>query len=116
MWILTPDGFYSIVQKRGEDDLCIRARDADDLERLRDHYLPSLSETVETAHGDYRFRAWASHDDVAGALGRIVADLRYDNFKNEVARQDPARADVYHDVWSVLGRLQQGGPYGYGAP
>ena len=114
MWILTPDGFYSIVQKRGETDLCVRARVGADLDRLRENCLPSLTETVETPDGDYRYRAWASHEAVAEALAAVVRDLRYDNFKNEVARNDHERAAVYHDVWNMLGRLQPGGPYGLG--
>lgn len=112
MWLLTPDGFYSIVQKRGETELCVRARVAADLDRLRENYLPSLTETIETLDGDYRCRAWASHEDVAAALASIVRELDYANFKNEVARRDPDRADAYHDAWDVLGRLQPGGPYG----
>ena len=26
MWLLIPEGFYSIVQKQGEEELCVRAR------------------------------------------------------------------------------------------
>src|SRR4051794_20973988 len=109
MWILTPDGFYSIVQKRGEGDLCIRARVGADLDRLREKYLPTLTETTETLAGDYRYRAWATHKAVAEALAAIARDLHYDNFKNEVSRHDRERAHAYHDVWDVLGRLQPGG-------
>jgi hypothetical protein len=111
VWLLTPDGFYSIVQKRGEQELCIRARVAADLDRLREKYLPSLTSTTETPGGDYRFRAWASHDAVAEALAAITRQLDYDNFKNEVARHDHERAHVYGEVWQVLGELQPGGPY-----
>ena len=112
MWLLTPDGFYSIVEKSGEDGLCVRARVADDLDRLRDRYLPSLSATLETLGSDYRYRAWASREAMAAAMTTIVRELDYDNFKDEVARTDYKRADAYHDVWEVLGRLQPGGPYG----
>ena len=111
MWLLTPDGFYSIVQKRGETGLCIRARVGADLDLLREKHLPSLTETTETPGGDYRYRAWASHEAVADALAALARDLHYDNFKNEVARRDGQRAHAYHDVWDVLGRLQPGGPY-----
>jgi hypothetical protein len=113
MWLLTPDGFYSVVQKHGEENLCVRARVGTDLDRLRDHYLPSLTETMETPGGDYRYRAWATHDEVGHALAAIAGDVHYDNFKTEVARHDHERARTYHDVWEVLGRLQPGGPYGF---
>jgi hypothetical protein len=111
MWILTPDGFYSIVQKPRETNLCIRARVGADLDRLREKYLPALTETKETPGGDYRYRAWATHEAVADALAAITRDLHYDNFKSEVGRHDRERAHAYHDVWDVLGRLQPGGPY-----
>src|SRR3954453_14899081 len=111
MWILTPDGFYSIVQKHGETGLCVRARVRADLDRLRDRYLPTLTATTETPGGDYRFRAWATHEEVAEAIAAITRDLHYDNFKSEVARSDRQRARAYHDVWEALGRLQPGGPY-----
>jgi hypothetical protein len=66
---------------------------------------------MDTPGGDYRYRAWASHEAVAEALGAIASDLHYDNFKNEVARHDRERARAYHEVWAVLGRLQPGGPH-----
>lgn len=111
MWLLIPEGFYSIVRKRGETDLCIRARVAEDLDRLRSSYLPSLSATKETPGGDYRYRAWINSDDLATGLERIAERLDYDNFKSEVAKHDPDRAHVYSRVWGVLGELQPGGPY-----
>ena len=33
MWLLIPEGFYSIVQKEGEEELCVRARVHADLDR-----------------------------------------------------------------------------------
>jgi predicted metallopeptidase len=42
----------------------------------------------------------------------IVRNLDYANFKDEVARHYTSRAHVYSRVWSVLGDLQPGGPYG----
>src|SRR4051812_20139637 len=111
MWILTPDGFYSIVQKVGEEDMCVRARDAGDLDRLRSRYLPALTETLETQGGDYRYRAWVSRDALAEGLAAIARELDYSNFKNEVGRRDPERAHIYGEVWGVLGEIQPGGPY-----
>ena len=107
-----PESFYSIVQKEGEEELCVRARVGADLDRLRETYLPALSETVETPGGDYRYRAWIGRDDLAEGMAEIVRNLDYNNFKNEVARRDSSRAHVYGEVWSVLGELQPGGPYG----
>jgi hypothetical protein len=109
MWLLTPEGFYSVVQQHGEEDLCVRARVAADLDRLREGVLRSLSPTMETPAGDYRYRAWATHEAVGEALAQIARDLHYDNFKNEVSRHDRERGHLYHDVWAVLGRLQVAG-------
>ena len=107
-----PEGFYSVVQKSGETDLSVVPRVKDDLERLRERYLPELSEIIETPQGDYRYRAWVDRTAFVDALARIGQKLDYDNFKSEVARRDPARARLYGKVWSVLGDLQPGGPYG----
>lgn len=76
--------------------------------------LPELSEIIETPQGDYRYRAWVDRTAFVDALARIGQKLDYDNFKSEVARHDPARAHLYGKVWSVLGDLQPGGPYGSG--
>lgn len=44
------------------------------------------------------------------ALRRAALDIRYDNFKSEVARvQGWTREGVYANVWSVLRKLQPGG-------
>jgi hypothetical protein len=112
MWLLIPEGFYSIVQKEGEKELCVRARVRADLDRLRETYLPALGETVETPGGDYRYRAWIGRRELAEGMAEIVRNLDWANFKNEVARRDSSRAHVYGRVWSVLGELQPGGPYG----
>lgn len=112
MWLLIPEGFFSIVQKKGEDELCVRARVASDLDRLRKTHMPTLSESLETTGGDYRFRAWIGRPDFAAGLSSIGLALDYSNFKSEVGRTDHERAMVYGRVWGVLGELQEGGPYG----
>lgn len=118
MWLFTTFGFFSIVQKPGETGLQVRARDAADLDRLRERYLPTLSATIPTPAGDYRFRALVSHADLAGAMGDIVRDVTYANFKNAVAAScGEARHDLYAEVWSVMLRLQRPhGGAGYQAP
>jgi hypothetical protein len=70
--------------------------------------FPSLSEIAENAGTDYRFRAKAPRSDVAKALAKMVQDLNYDNFKDEVGkRQGKDRARAYEKVWSVLHGLQR---------
>lgn len=111
MWLLIPEGFYSIVQKPGEEELCLRARHISDLDRLRDEYMPGLSQTTETPGHDYRYRAYVSRDGLAEGLAAIARRLAYANFKSEVASRDPERAHIYGRVWSALGSIQPGGPY-----
>ena len=71
MWLMTPIGFFSIVQKpsdRDGDTLTVRARVRSDLEALRDQYLPGLGEIQESRHNDYRFRAVVPRPAVAAAM------------------------------------------------
>ena len=110
MWLITPVGFFSVVQKASDiaaDTLTVRARVRGDLDAMRKHYLPSLGEVQESKTNDYRFRAVAPRADVAAAMASMVNQLKYSNFKNQVAKvQGTARAHLYHDVWDVLHRLQ----------
>ena len=110
MWLITPVGFFSIVQKpddRDRDTLTIRARVRSDLEALREQFLPGLGEIRESKTNDYRFRAVAPRSEVAQAMVKLVEGLDYSNFKDRVAKvQGKARAHVYHDVWSALYPLQ----------
>lgn len=76
--------------------------------------MPELSATLETPDGDYRYRALATHDAFAQGLARVARDINYVNFKDEVGRRDPKRERTYSKVWSVLAKLQPGGPYGMG--
>jgi len=100
---MTTFGFFSIVQKSGTKNLTVRSRIGSDLDRLRDRYLPGLSPTKTTPNNDYRYRVTVSHDELAGSMNKIVADITYDNFKSEVEHaQGLAREKVYAKVWSVL--------------
>jgi hypothetical protein len=103
MWLFTNIGFFSAVQKPGTDFLTVRARVKQDLDNLRQNYLPQLSATQAKGGTDYPWRATVSHVDFAAALGKIAMDIDYSNFKNEVsARQGKARASRYGKVWQAL--------------
>jgi len=110
MWLITPIGFFSIVRKpadRKDQCLTVRARVRGDLVALRAAFLPSLGPITQSDDTDYRFRARAPQADVAAAAARLLAGVDYGNFKSEVARrQGHARAEVYHEVWERLHRLQ----------
>lgn len=110
MWLMTPVGFFSVVRKPTDvelETLTVRARARSDLEALKARYLPELGAIQESLVNDYRFRAVAPKVAVARAVARLVQDLDYSNFKDEVYRQQGApRARLYHDVWATLHRLQ----------
>lgn len=75
MWLITPIGSYSIVQKPSDvaaDTLTVRARVRSDLDALRQQYLPDLGEVQESQHNDYRFRAVAPRTSVAQAMAQLV--------------------------------------------
>ena len=112
MWLITPIGFFSVVQKpsdKSRDTLTVRARVRSDLEALRDTYIPALGEIKESPSNDYRFRAVAARANLAAAAASLIANLDYSNFKSEVAkRQGVKREQLYHDVWHVLYQLQTG--------
>lgn len=98
MWLFTRLGFFSVVRKPGDADsgmVTIRARVRGDLEALKAHYLPNMGEITEGGGTDYPFRAKAPHADFAEAAKRLVNDLNYSNFKNQVlAEQGPKRERV----------------------
>ena len=110
MWLITPVGFFSVVRKPTDiqdKTLTVRSRVRADLEALKTQYLPELGAIQESQVNDYRFRATASQAAVAAAMARLVENLDYANFKDEVHRQQGApRARLYHDVWATLHRLQ----------
>jgi hypothetical protein len=108
MWLFTPLGFFSAVQKPGTDHVTVRTRVRADLDRFREHHLPSLSPTIEGAGTDYPYRATCSHDAWAEALAAMGRGLDYSNFKSTVAqRQGPERARVYGRVWQQLLDLER---------
>jgi len=108
MWLMTPLGFVSVVQKPGDHHLTVRARTRADLDRLRAEVCPVLTPTVAGAGTDYPYRATCSHQEWAAALATIATDVDYSNFKSTVSqRQGHARARVYGRVWQDLLALEQ---------
>ena len=103
MWLFTPIGFFSIVQKRGDTHLTVRARVKGDLDSLRAQYLPELAPTLGKAGTDYPWRATVSHEALAACAAQMVMAINYPNFKNEVAaKQGKARSARYGEVWQAL--------------
>jgi hypothetical protein len=108
MWLVTNFGFFSIVKKKGDDVLTVRARVRSDLEALKEKYIPTLDEILEGKGTDYKYRAKVSREDMAEAMQKIVKDIDYSNFKDSVAKkQGYKRASIYGEVWSDLMKLQK---------
>lgn len=103
MWLFTAFGFFSVIQKKGDDVLTIRGRARSDLLRLRRFYLPQLSEPVAHEGTDYPWRARCRHDDLAQAMTSIIRHMNYANFKDEVALSlGKSRAQRYAKVWQAM--------------
>ena len=111
MWLITPTGFFSIVQKLDDvaaNTLTVRARVRQDLGALREQFLLGLGKIEESRSNDYRYRAVAPRVEVAIAMAQMVNSLDYSNVKSRVAKvQGPERAQLYHGVWNVLYQLQK---------
>ncbi len=108
MWLATPLGFYSAVQKPGDEHLTVRARVRADLDRLRARACPTLGPTIAGGGTDYPYRAVCSHQAWAEALAALGRGIDYGNFKATVAdRQGYGRAQVYGRVWQALLALER---------
>lgn len=108
MWLCLNTAFFSIVAPKEDPDdrLLVRARRKGDIERVFD--VPG----VYSPGRDYAYRALLERDAVAAVVMCQVLGIQYGNFKDSV--KEPALHSVYNAVWSVMGRLQVGGPYSEG--
>jgi len=109
MWMMTPRGFYSVVQHRDDGEIVlVRARARADLVRLQDAH-PALRE-YEIAHtpsADYPARLIIPRAEWNRALEILSDEIDYDNFKNAVKeRQHAQRAATYLGVWSKLHQIE----------
>ena len=104
MWLMTPIGFFRIVEKpydRHAGTLTLRARVEGDLVEMKNRYLPELGQIQADQSTDYRYRAVAPRAALARALSQLRLDLDCMNFKDEVSQvQGYERAMVFGEVWS----------------
>ena len=118
MWITSTSGFYSAVQHRDNPaHVMVRARSEQDIVNLvnlisADSDGPCLDDIVESHTGDYQWRVTMPRESWAMALVLLAGPdhLDYDNFKNAVARTNPARAKLYHGAWDVYFDIQAHAP------
>lgn len=105
MWVFTPEGFYSVVQKRQDrkkNTLTIRTRNRADIDSLVANHFPK-ARPYRVDGSDYEWRIRVPKKGWARAVQRMAMDIDYANFKDEVTRrQGWDRHDVYLRVWSAL--------------
>lgn len=105
MWIFTPRGFYSVVQKpqdRKKRTLTVRTRNRADIDALVHDYFPK-AKPYRVPGSDYEWRVRVPKRAWARAVQQMALDIDYSNFKDEVTRrQGWDRHDVYLRVWSAL--------------
>lgn len=114
MWLITEDGFASVVAHRDRPDhLLVRARAQADLENLcsvaSEEGLGGFDPVgiFSLDNADYRWRLEVRRDDFAALAAALVGRIDYDNFKNRVGSRDADRAHLYMNVWSALYRIQE---------
>lgn len=112
MWLMTPRGFYSIVEHRNRNDcVLVRSRVRADLEGLLELDGADPDQVEYTPEADYPYRVGMHKRRWERLLGELAREIRYPNFKTEVARaQGPARARIYHELWHRLLELEREDP------
>ncbi len=108
MWLYTRIGFFSIVHKDEPGTLTVRSRLRRDIEDFK-AASASLKEAeiIVSEDSDYRYRLIADRAAVMDAIDEIVADIDYDNFKEEVEYTDKLRVPVYSALWGITMRLEE---------
>jgi hypothetical protein len=104
MWMMTKIGFYSIVEKP-TGTIQIRSRSDRDLQLLIDRFFPNEPDIITTLNSDYRYRIIITKDTWMKMAPFIFGMVDYPNFKNEVYKDNPMRATLYHQVWHLLSRI-----------
>lgn len=113
MWLMTRDGFFSVVKHEFlEEKMIIRARSLDHLQSLSERNPVVKLEILRMADADYRYRAIIWMSDFEKLAYWMASDVNYGNFKHEVGRKnrkphESAYVSFLHKVWT-LGHDMQG--------
>jgi len=121
MWLMTTIGMFSAVCPRTEqghgnqvetDRIMVRARLRNHIEALQDRFEGlGDAELVETPHADYRFRIIVDKVAWTEAVGQMIGEQDYTNFKNAAdsvqGRSGTAYIRSLHRVWNVMYELQK---------
>lgn len=107
MWIAMTDGFVSVVEdSENSSRLVVRARKK---HHLTNFFGSESYKIVEDVKGerDYRYRAFASREQVARIVSKKILGIRYDNFKAMTEVKDKQLAKMYHLWWYDHYKLQE---------
>ena len=106
MWIFAVEGFVSVVAVRGSgEQLLVRARVRQDAAAWHALVVGKGTTGIKnTVRADYPWRFVTTRAAFAQAFAKMVTEgLKYDNFKNAVARDNPERSHAaYMDVWATM--------------
>jgi hypothetical protein len=108
MWLITQDGYFSVVKKNGTSarPLCLRSRVRRDIE----NFLMAIDKKykIEDSTGtDYKYRTYVSREDLIEYQIHIIKKLDYDNFKDSLKDVHPERLQTYMNLWSDSFGLQK---------
>lgn len=110
MWVMTPRGFYSVVQHREQPgNVIVRARAWDDLMALLNRHPEWTLQIEETPTADYKYRVHMARVEWEQLVAEMASEIDYDNFKNAVKRENKDRATTYMGVWSRLLSIEREG-------
>ena len=110
MWHIDSNGMFSIVKKDCQsNELLVRSRLKEDLERLAEKL--SIPETAirTSANTDYKYRMTVKAEAFGAYLAKSALEIDYDNFKSSLPHNtatDNKRSRAYMKVWSALYELQ----------
>lgn len=110
MWLVTPRGFYSVVQHDENPlDVLVRARAKADLENLCE--IPGMESLARgiyyDSRADYPYRLRMPRADWMACLAVMGSEIDYRNVKTAVKeRHSPERAHTLMGAWSALRRIE----------
>lgn len=110
MWLMTTDGFYSVVRdKDGSGNFQVRSRAAKDLENLRAR-VGLAQPVIMTPAGDYPARLVIGPEELGAVVSALAGTVTYENFKSAI-HATPGQGDkdaAYMDVWATMRRTEAG--------
>ncbi len=101
MWIFNLDGFFSVVETPGDQNMLqVRGRYREDVLKIA---FRLGSELIETPERDYPYRVYTSKEKWADYLRASGENIDYPNFKAaSLLDASIERQDKYHSVWQIM--------------